>query len=61
MNMNNGKQNAATGVGFVGMLQLILITLRICDIIQWSWAWVLTPTWISAVLVILLLYLIFRP
>ena len=33
-------------IGFFGMLQLIFITLKLIDKIDWSWWWVFTPTWL---------------
>lgn len=35
------------GVGFCGLLTLILITLKLCKVISWPWIWVLAPLWIS--------------
>ena len=32
-------------IGFFGVLQLIFITLKLIDKIDWSWIWVLAPTW----------------
>lgn len=37
-------------IGFFGMLQLIFITLKLIDKIDWSWWWVLTPTWLPFLL-----------
>ena len=34
-----------TGLGFMHWLQLILITLKLCGILEWSWFWVLSPIW----------------
>lgn len=39
-------------IGFFGMLQLIFITLKLIDKIDWSWWWVLTPTWLPFLLFI---------
>ena len=36
------------GVGFVGMLTIAFIVLKLCKVINWSWIWVLSPIWISA-------------
>lgn len=38
-------------------LTLLFITLRLADIIQWSWLWVLSPYWIVIIAAILLLAL----
>ena len=29
----------------MGMLQVALIVLRLCDVIDWHWWWVLAPLW----------------
>ena len=39
-------------IGFFGMLQLIFITLKLIDKIDWSWWWVLAPTWLPFLLFI---------
>ena len=33
------------GVGFFGLLTIVFIVLKLIDVIQWSWVWVLAPTW----------------
>ena len=37
------------GVGFVGLLTIVFIALKLTGNIDWSWVWVLSPIWISAV------------
>lgn len=34
------------GIGFLGALALIFITLKLTGYIDWSWWWVLSPLWI---------------
>lgn len=41
------------GLGFWSILQLIFITLKLCNVITWSWWAVLTPTWIGLGLLII--------
>lgn len=41
------------GIGFVGLLQICFLVLKLCDVISWSWVWVLAPIWISAAIGIL--------
>lgn len=36
------------GVGFVGLLTIAFIVLKLCGVIDWSWWWVLSPLWIVA-------------
>lgn len=53
----NEKKSAAggCGIGVSGLLQVTFIVLKLCGVIDWSWWWVLSPTWISLGLVILLI------
>lgn len=38
------------GIGFIGTLTLMFIVLKLTNNIKWTWVWVLSPIWISAVL-----------
>ena len=40
---------------FLSILTLIFITLKLTGYITWSWWWVLSPIWISFLLVIAIL------
>lgn len=46
---NKAKQG---GLGIVSVLTIIFIVLRLLGVIQWSWIWVLSPIWISAVIAV---------
>jgi len=46
------------GVGFLGLLTLVFIVLRLTGYIEWSWWWVLAPMWIPAALLVSFLLLI---
>ena len=46
------QNNQSGGLGFISVLTLIFITLKLTDTIAWSWLWVLSPMWISALLAI---------
>lgn len=35
------------GVGFVGLLTIAFIVLKLTGYIAWSWWWVLSPIWIT--------------
>ena len=50
--MENNKSSG--GIGFVGLLQIAFIVLKLCKMISWSWIWVMAPTWISVILVVVL-------
>lgn len=47
---NSAKATAPSsgGIGFVGLLTIVFITLKLVGVISWSWWWVLSPLWISA-------------
>lgn len=46
------KQKSSGGIGFSGLLCVAFIVLKLCHVIDWSWGWVLSPIWISAILVV---------
>lgn len=47
MNKTNRKSG---GIGFIGLLTLVFLLLKLTNVIHWSWIWVLSPVWISAAL-----------
>lgn len=53
----NNKQ-ASGGIGFTGLLTIVFIILKLCNIIAWSWWWVLSPLWISAILWVILVIIV---
>ena len=42
------------GVGFLDLLLLAFIILKLCGVISWSWAWVLSPLWGGMILAVIL-------
>jgi len=53
--MENNKNNTRGGIGFCGLLTIAFIILKLCNVITWSWLWVLSPLWISFILIVLIL------
>lgn len=51
------KVQTSNGIGFGGILGLIFITLKLTEVIDWSWWWVLSPLWIP-IGVVLIVYVI---
>ena len=45
--------------GFTTLLTVAFIVLKLCNVITWSWLWVLAPLWIPTVIVLLVLFFIF--
>ncbi|WP_202844765.1 hypothetical protein [Luteimonas saliphila] len=41
------QQTSSGGIGFVGLLTIVFITLKLTGVISWSWLWVLSPLWIG--------------
>lgn len=52
------ENKTSSGIGFCGLLTLVFIVLKLCKIINWSWWWVLSPAWASAILTIVLVFII---
>ena len=44
------SNNKSTGVSFSSLLTIVFIVLKLTDVIDWSWVWVLSPSWISLLL-----------
>lgn len=38
------------GIGFCGLLTIVFIILKLCNVIAWSWLWVLAPIWVPLVI-----------
>ena len=54
MNNNSSK----SGVSIVGVVQIVFIVLKLCNLIDWSWFWVLSPIMFSIILAILLIIIL---
>lgn len=46
------------GTGFASLLTLLFIGLKLMGYIQWSWVWVLAPTWIVFLLAFILTFVL---
>lgn len=53
--MSSSSSSSSGGIGFVGALTIAFIVLKLTGVIAWSWWWVLSPIWISALITIALL------
>ena len=45
--MNNNYNATKPGISAADLLQIAFIVLKLCNVIQWKWIWVLAPEWIS--------------
>ena len=53
------EENTTSGLRTSGVLQIIFIVLKLVKVIDWSWWWVFAPTWISAIISVVLLSLLY--
>lgn len=53
--MNIINNNSSGGIGFAGLLTIVFIVLKLLGKIEWSWWWVLSPIWISILLVVVII------
>ena len=49
------SNNKSSGVSFSSLLTIVFIVLKLTDVIDWSWVWVLSPSWISLLLGLVLI------
>lgn len=54
----NKERVTVTGESFTSVLTIVFVVLKLCGVIQWSWLWVLSPTWISVALWIIVVIII---
>ena len=52
------KYKYSENSGFLGLLTIAFIVLKLCNVIKWSWIWVLSPIWITFVILIIILLVI---
>ena len=53
--MSNVSSSTNGGITFCGLLTIVFITLKLLGKINWSWGWVLSPIWISFIIIIILI------
>lgn len=58
--MSSENSNSG-GIGFLGLLAIVFITLKLTDVIDWSWWYVTLPLWgdLALVACVGVLWLIF--
>ena len=50
--MSDSKKR--TGLGVCDVLAIVFIVRKLVGVINWSWVWVLSPIWISIIIVLVL-------
>lgn len=49
------NRSSGGGIGIGGILTIIFVVLKLLNLIDWSWVWVLSPLWIGAIIVVVIL------
>lgn len=52
------SSSSSSGIGFTGLLTIAFVVLKLTKYIDWSWWWVLSPVWISLIIVVAVLALV---
>lgn len=47
------KSSSGGGIGLSALLQVAFVVLKLLKVINWSWWWVLAPTWISVAIAVI--------
>jgi hypothetical protein len=50
--MSSSSSSSSGGISFTGALTILFIGLKLGHVINWSWWWVLSPIWISALILL---------
>lgn len=48
------KSSSGGGIGLSALLQVAFVVLKLLKVINWSWWWVLAPTWISVAIAVII-------
>ena len=57
----SSSSNSSGGIGFVGMLTILFVGLKLTDVIDWSWFWVLSPVlFVSGFMFVIMVLVFFR-
>lgn len=56
--MKNNETTVNGGIGFVGLLTIVFIALKLCGVISWGWIWVLSPLWITAIVTVVIFVMV---
>ena len=48
--MSSSSSSSSGGISFTGALTVLFVGLKLTNVITWSWWWVLSPIWISVLI-----------
>ena len=52
------KINMSSSISLSTLLTVLFVGLKLCNVIDWSWIWVLSPLWISWALTLIILIIL---
>jgi hypothetical protein len=55
----SSSSSSSGGIGFSGLLTVLFVGLKLTGHITWPWLWVLSPIWISLLIGIAILTILF--
>ena len=58
MSNETSAKTYVCGLNFCSLLTIVFITLKLINVIDWSWWWVLGPLWIPSATVISIIFII---
>lgn len=50
--------NKGSSIGFMSLLQIVFIVLKLCGVINWTWFWVLSPIWLEIIIIVIAVVII---
>ena len=56
--MSARSTQSSGGIGFVGLLTILFVGLKLTGFINWSWWWVLSPIWITALITVIIIVVV---
>jgi hypothetical protein len=51
------SDNTGNGVGFLGLLTIAFVVLRLCSVINWPWFWVLSPVLLPIIVLLIVAFI----
>lgn len=54
----SSSSSSSSGIGFIGLLTVLFVGLKLTDHIDWNWIWVLAPLWMGTAVGVVLFGLI---
>lgn len=49
----SNRSSSNSGIGFVGLLTILFIGLKLTGYIHWSWLWVFSPMWVTLLILVI--------